>query len=729
MKTNPKLLILIFFITFCFSTSLGQIRGKELYDKLKTDKSLIKFEGLSSINWTPDGNAYYIFEDGTFKKIDPETGEENCLFDDSRIISAYNKLTGENIDKLPFTTETFSFIDDSRKIKFTRLGKAFVYDFKTNKIISFTSKKSFKGVRGRVYSEVFSPDFKYRTYIKDYNLYIKDLKNNETPLTVNGNEDLRNGFPDWVYPEELDQYDAFWWSPDSRKIAYMQFDESPVTKYPIVYDSSPDAYVEMQSYPRAGSKNPVVKFFIVDIGSKKTIQIDTGDETDVYLMRGQWSADGKKFLYQRLNRQQDVLELFSTDPNTGESKLLLKDEEECYINLNFDLKILKNKNQFIWTSERTGYKEIYLYDLSGNLLRQLTDAKLPVEKILDIDEKEEWVYFTGYENRGLETHLYRVKLDGTNFTKLTEEKGSHSVRLSPGCKYFVDTFSSFDKPKTVCLYRSDGKFLRQPGKTIVSKEFKDLKLIKPEHLLFKSADKREIFDGIVYKPADFDEDKKYPLILSVYGGPASKRIFNRFNLNDSNQILAQLGFIVFTVDHRGVSRRGKNFETLMYMKLGQIEIEDHVSAVKFISSRKYIDKNRVGIFGHSYGGYLTCMALLKKPDIFYVGVAGAPVTDWRNYDTIYTERFMRRPQDNGYGYDISSCMKYAENLKGHLFIHHGTIDNNVHPGNTIQLVNELLKNNKKFDLMFYPDQKHRISTNRYEESRIEYFLKHLKPEN
>ena len=255
----------------------------------------------------------------------------------------------------------------------------------------------------------------------------------------------------------------------------------------------------------------------------------------------------------------------------------------------------------------------------------------------------------------------------------------------------------------------------------------DLKLIEPEHLLFKSADGKEDLDGIVYKPADFDENKKYPLILSVYGGPGSKRIFNRFNLNDSNQILAQLGFIVFTIDHRGVSGRGKDFETLMFMKLGQIELEDHAAAVNFIASGNYVDKDRVGIFGHSYGGYLTCMALLKKPDIFHVGVAGGPVTDWRNYDTIYTERFMRKPQDNEEGYDNSSCMKYAENLKGHLFIHHGTIDNNVHPGNTIQLINELLKYNKKFDLMMYPDRKHRIDTKRYEESRIEYFLKHFKP--
>ncbi|RKY83385.1 S9 family peptidase, partial [candidate division KSB1 bacterium] len=549
----------------------------------------------------------------------------------------------------------------------------------------------------------------------------------EIALTTDGHKDLRNGFPDWVYPEELGQYEAFWWSPDSKKIAFMQFDESPVRKYPIVHDISPKPILEMQSYPKAGANNPIIRFFIVDVESRKITRIHTGIETNVYLFRGQWTPDGKEFTYQRLNRRQNVIELFATNPNTGETRRILKDEDKCYINTNFDLRFLKN-GKFIWTSERSGWKEIYLYDMNGNLIKQLTSARLPVGNILGVDEDNEWVYFTGFENRGLETHLYRVKLDGSGFTRLTEKPGTHIISLSPGGKYYTDSFSSFETPRRVTLHRGDGKFLRELGKSTITQEFKDLKLIKPEHIVFKSADGKEDLDGIVYKPANFDKSKKYPLIMSVYGGPRSKRIFNRFNMNDGNQALAQLGFVVFSIDHRGVSRRGKAFETYMYMKLGQVELADHVAAVKYITKRPYVDAKRVGIFGHSYGGYLTCIALLKAPDVFQVGVAGAPVTDWRNYDTIYTERFMRRPQDNPDGYEKGSCMNYAKNLKGHLFINHGCVDNNVHPGNTVQLIQALLKHNKKFDLMMYPEQRHGIRFARYGQARIEYFIKHLKPE-
>ena len=709
-----------------FSTSQAQIRGKALYEKLIKDKKLIKFEGLSRINWIPDGTAYYVFKDKTFKRIDAETGNESNFFDDARIISAYNSLTNKDVKELPF--KNFTFIKKGEKIRFLSGNKAFIYDLASGQMISYIPEKEFRGVRGRIYSEVFSPDYKYRAFIKDFNLYIKDPTGKEKALTSGGHEDLRKGFPDWVYPEELDQYDAFWWSPDSQKIAYMQFDESPVAKYPIVHDISPAPVLEMQSYPKAGANNPIINFFIVDIKTKKTVRIDTGIETNVYLFRGQWTHDGKEFTFQKLNRFQNVLELYSAEPATGKVRRLLKDEDKCYIEASFDLTFLKDNKHFLWTSERSGWKEIYLYDLSGKLIKQLTHAKLPVGSILGVDEENGWVYFTGYENMGLESHFYRIKLDGSGFTKLTKEPGMHRVRLSPEARYFTDTFSSFDTPRHVTLCRSDGKPIRELGKSILSQEFKNLGLIEPEHFIFKSADGKYDLDGIIYKPAHFNETKKYPLIMSVYGGPGSKRIFNTFILNDRLQALAQLGFVVGCIDHRGISRRGKAFQNLMYMNLGQIELEDHVAAVQFICQRPYVDKSRVGIFGHSYGGYLTCIALLKAPDVFHVGVAGAPVTDWRNYDTIYTERYMRRPQDNHEGYEKGSCMNFAKNLKGHLAIHHGAVDNNVHPGNTIQLIRALLKLNKKFDLMIYPEQRHGIGFNRYGEARVEYLIDHLKPE-
>ncbi|GAI41759.1 unnamed protein product, partial [marine sediment metagenome] len=268
------------------------------------------------------------------------------------------------------------------------------------------------------------------------------------------------------------------------------------------------------------------------------------------------------------------------------------DEDKCYVEPE-RLRFLKNTNQFIWTSERSGWKERYLYDLSGKLIQHLTKARLPVGNIYAIDEDKGWIYFSGSENRGLETHLYKVKLDGTKFTKITKASGTHSANFSPGEQYYTHTFSSFEKPRKVTLHRADGTLLREIGKSIINQEFKDLKLQKPEHILFKSADGKYDLDGIVYKPANFDKTKKYPLIMSVYGGPGAKRIYNRFNLNDGNQALAQLGFIVFSIDHRGISRRGKAFKNLMYMNLGQIELEDHVAAVKHIIQRPYVDESRI----------------------------------------------------------------------------------------------------------------------------------------
>jgi len=732
-------IICITFLLIGTSTAFSQVRGVELYNKLRTDRNLVKFEGISRVKWAPDGESYIVYEDNTFKRVDVQTGKKTLLFDDEKIISAYNEITGESKDRLPFIS--FSFLNGETKIKFEKEVKneVFIYDLESGEIKKYKTMEPVVGVRGRRYKEEFSPDLKYTAYAKDYDLYIRDLeRDKEIALTENGHKDLRNGFPDWVYPEELGQYDAFWWSPNSKKIAYMQFDESPVNKYPIIHDANVEnTYVEMQSYPRAGENNPIVRFFIIDIETKEKVLIDTGIETNVYLYSGKWTNDGKEFTLKRLNRLQNKVELLAANPNTGKTRVILEETEPCYISESNDLIFLNDNTRFLWTSEVTGNNQIYLYDLSGKLIKQLTDKSFPVGRIVEVDETNEWVYFTGYETRGTESHLYKVKFDGSKFTKLTKKEGSHRVSVSPGGKYFTDFFSSFENPGECNMYDSEGKKVRKLGEVIVSDDLKELDLKRPEHFTFKSADGKETLDGMMYFPADFDKSKKYPVIMSVYGGPGSKQVYNSSHLSnryyggasiDSRLRLAQLGFIVVSVDHRGAGRRGKTFETLMYQKMGQIEIEDHAQAVKYISERSYIDASRVGIFGHSYGGYLTCIALLKKPDIFHVGVAGAPVTDWRNYDTIYTERYMRKPVDNPEGYKLGSCMNYAKNLKGKLFLHHGWTDNNVHPGNTVQLAYALLNAGKRFDLMIYPEQQHGIRFRQYGQERIDYFVKHLEPE-
>jgi dipeptidyl-peptidase-4 len=717
--------------------------GRALYEKLsKEGRDLVKPEGITEIRWTPDGKAYCIPEDSTFKRVDIATGEKSPLFDDARIIAAINAMTGRQETLLPFRErsrstparragfqrrEPFEFLEGGIKIRFSAWNKVFLYDLATGKLNFYEPERTTTGVRGHAYGDVLSPDLKYRAFTRDYNLTVKDMDGNETALTTDGTEDLRNGFPDWLYPEELGQYQAFWWSPDSKKIAFMQFDESPVAKYPIVHDVAPMPRYELQGYPVPGANNPIIRLFIVDIASGKIVRLQTGDDLDVYLYRGQWTPNGREFTYHRLNRLQNRVEVFAADPVTGMTRLLLRDEDPCYIDEQTDLVFLNDNRRFLWTSERSGWREIYLYDLSGKLLGQLTNARLPVRAILGVGEAAGTVYFTGFEADGTETHLYRVRLDGTGFAKMSREPGTHQISFAPDFAHYTDSVSSFDAPQKVTLRNADGSEVRVLGQAVPSPEFLALKLVKPEHFLFKSSDGKYDLDALLYFPAHFNPKEKYPVILSVYGGPGSKGVTNRYDMNDDDQALAQLGFLVAVCDYRGVSGRGKIFQNLHYLKLGQVEFEDHVAFVKALGTRPYVDTTRVGITGHSYGGYFTCLCLLKAPDVFHVGVAGAPVTDWRNYDSIYTERYMRRPEDNPDGYEKGSCLTYAKNLQGRLYINHGTVDDNVHLTNTIQLVQALLKEDKEFDLMLYPEQQHGIRFERYPESRVEYFIEHLKP--
>jgi dipeptidyl-peptidase-4 len=729
--------VLFIFVLAGIAPVFSQVQGLDLYKKLLAERrSLVTFEGDRNVRWTPDGDAYIVSKDKSFVKVDPATGSETSLFDDEKIIAAYNEVTGETEDKLPFTQ--FNFIEDGAKIRFDRENrtKVFFYDLKTQKMQYFKVRPPERGVRFAQYQEEFSPDYQYTAFIEDYNLQLRDLKKDKiTALTTDGNEDLRNGYPDWVYAEEFAQFYCFWWSPDSKKIAYMQFDESPVRKFPVLHDEKYDFDLEMQSFPRVGENNPIIRFFIVDIETKKQVLVDTGIETNVYLYNGRWSYDGKEFTLKRMNRMQNKVEILSADPNTGKSKVLLKEEEPFFMTegIGFmqegnEIYFLPDNKHFLRTSEKSGWREIYLYDLSGKLIRQITKQKLPVASIEAVDMKNEWIYFTGYENRGLENHLYRVKLNGSKFTKLTKEPGSHNVSVSPGGNYFSDTYSSFDSPATFSLYRGDGTFIKELGRTVHTDEYNELNLTPPEHFVFKSGDGMFDLDGILYKPAGFDAGKKYPVIYMVYMGPSTKAINDRYYADDFQQAFVQLGFLVVNIDNRGLLHRGKAFEAAAYGKLGQTDVEDLVASITYLSQRPYVDASRVGITGGSYGGYISIMALLKAPDHFHVAVAGSPGVDWRNYDTIYTERYMGLPQYNADGYEKGNPLNYVKDLKGKLLIQHGAVDDNVHPTHVMQLVDALLKAGKEFDWFMYPGQAHGIRYQQSRDKQMDWFVKYLEPE-
>ena len=728
--------IFVFLVLAGLSPAFGQVRGYDLYKKLQTEQSkLVSFEGVRDVRWTPDGGTYIVSKDKSFKKVDPASGEETPLFDDAGLIAAYNAVTGESATALPFSQ--FEFVEGGAKIRFARDNntRIFFYAPATREMRTFKVRPPQRGVRFAQYQEEFSPDYRYTAYVDDYNLYLRDLKSDSvTALTTDGGPDLRNGYPDWVYAEEFSQFYCFWWSPDSKKIAYMQFDESPVRKFPVLHDETLDFKLEMQSFPRVGENNPIIRFFIVDVQTKKRVQVDTGIETNVYLYNGLWSHDGRAFTLKRTNRLQNKVEVLSADPETGRTAVLFQEEDPSYLTegIGFmqegnEIFFLPDNRQFLRSSDRSGWREIYLYDLSGKLVRQVTKHKLPVAGILAADAESQWVYFTGYENRGLETHLYRVKLDGSKFARLTKEPGTHRVSVSAGGKYFADTFSAFDSPPSFRLYKGDGTFIREMGKTVFKPEYQALNLALPEHFVFKSGDGKYDLDGILFKPADFDASKKYPVIYSVYMGPATKAISNQY-YGDANQALAQLGFLVVNIDNRGLLRRGKEFENAGFGKLGQVDVEDLVASLDYLSQRPYADGARVGITGTSYGGYMSIMALVKAPDRFHVAVAGSPGVDWRNYDTVYTERYMGLPQDNPEGYEKANPLNYAKNLKGKLLIQHGAVDDNVHPTQVMQLVDALLKAGKQFDWFIYPGQAHGVRALQAREKQMDWFMTYLAPE-
>ena len=730
-------ILIIIYVLGAFSSVFSQVQGIELYNKLRTERrNLLKYEGERNVRWTPGGEAYVVRKDDTVKKIDPQTGSETNLFDDEKIISSYNKLMGDTLSTLPFNA--FTFIEEGKKIRFNKSGRTevFIYDLQTYKLQYFKVRKPEKGVRFASYEEVFSPNYKYTAYVDDFNIYLRDLEKDETTtLTTDGHSDLRNGYPDWIYAEEFAQFYCFWWSPNSDKIAFMQFDESPVRKFPVFHDEKYDFELEMQSFPRVGENNPIVRIFVIDIETKKRTQVDTGIEQNIYLYNGRWSFDGKTFTIKRMNRLQNKVEILSADPNSGKSEVLFQEVESCYLTegLGFmqagnEIYFLPDNKHFLRTSERSGWREIYLYDLTGKLIRPVTKAKLPVQSIQAVDMENKLIYFSAFGNRGMERHLYRVKLDVKKLQKLTKKPGTHAVSVSKGGKYFSDRYSSFDNPPEFNIYKGDGTLVKQLGKSVVTDELNELNLIKPEHFVFKSADGKYDLDGLLYKPANFDKNKKYPVIYSVYCGPSTKEITNRYYSLDFRQQFSQLGFLVVRIDNRGLLNRGKEFETSSYLKLGQVDVDDLVASIKYLTQRSYVDSNRVGIFGGSYGGYMSIMALLKAPEHFHVGAAGSPGVDWRNYDTIYTERYMGLPQYNVDGYEKANPLNYVDNLEGKLLIQHGAVDDNVHPTQVMQLVDALLKAKKRFDWFIYPGQAHGIRYSQARQKQLDFFIRHLEPE-
>lgn len=736
---------ILLFALFTANIVHAQLTGIDLYNTMNKP-TFIQYQGQSGLPWLPGDMGYLNIrqeDDGIeFYKVNPETNKETRLFNNptkNSIIDQYNMLMDTVISNYPFVD--FDFVMEDKALFFTVNGIDFIYDTIASELrklfkpkverAQYTDELMRNMEASQLWNGTYSHDYSKFAHVKGYDLYLVDTKTGEERRLTVGSEEQMNGRPSWVYPEEFYQRDAYWFSPDDSKIAYLQYNETHVFQYPVIHELEFETGLELMRYPKAGEENPTLKLFIVDLETGDIEEVPTNSNADNYIVRPIWKQDGTELTFRRLNRQQNHLELLSYSLSTKTTRIILEEREDAYINLHDNFIQLANNESFIWTSEVDGFNHIYHYNFNGNLVQQITEGEKPVGSIVYVDEEDQKIYYTAYTNMGLESHFYVVDFDGENTHQLSKRAGRHSINMNASGDYYTDLFTGFEFPYESNLYKKDGTFLQQLLDTDVSEVEKN-NLEKPELMTFKSADGSEDLVATIYKPVDFDPTKKYPVLLPLYGGPDYQDVTSTYKNADSYQQMAQLGFIVVRANYRGSGNRGKAFATLHYGKLGTYEIDDYAQVIKEITKRDYADGSKVGVYGHSYGGYATALLMLRYPELFHVGVSGAPVSDWRSYDTIYTERYMDTPQRNKIGYDEGSAMTYAEHLQGKLMIIHGTIDNNVHPQNSIMLINALILADKDFDVMFYPGNRHGIRGSHgahYQKIRTRYLVKNLMPEH
>ncbi len=627
--------------------------------------------------------------------------------------------------------------DDGNTFEYTQDGKLYTYTIKSNTATEIgeaprQERRRFGGpARGRQYDFADSPDGELKAFTKDRNMYLSNTDgSNVVSITTDGNEDnqIKYGIATWVYGEELRQSTAMWWSPDSKKIAFYKFIEKDVKKYYVLLNQLDlmDS-LEVEAYPKVGAPNLPVELMVYDTETKQVKQFDIRDgkpfhdgELGTYIYGMSWTPDGKELLYHSTNRRQNIMEFRAADPATGKSRTVVREEWLPSFTVNTpEIEVLSDGKRFIWASERNGFNNYYLYDFSGKLINAITKHPFEVSNIVKVDEKENMLYYMARSGENhMKMQLHKVKLDGTKDMRLTDPNYHHSISIAPTNKYFVDVAQTHDIAPFTNLIDAKGKVVAELAKSDMTK-FDELGLKKVEVFTFTSADGVTQLHGMIHFPSTFDPSKKYPVILSNYGGPATNAFRENFSYPDA---LTEYGFIVLNIDGRNVRGRGKKLLDQLYGNLCVVEMDDFAAGVKSLYNRPYFDKDRVGVYGTSYGGTTAATCLLRFPEVFHVAVANSAVTDWRNYDNIYTERFMNTIENNKKGYDGTNIMSMAGNLKGELMIYYGTADNNVHPSNSLQLIAALQKAGKSFEVQVGPDRGH---TAMDRDRMMEFFIWHL----
>jgi len=714
LRNRPPL-FLVLALCLCQGVAAFAQQKQLTIDDIFDPAKKVNFGGsVPTIKWLKDGRHYLQTNDPSkslprIQKVDVLTGEAVPFIDAGQMQAAFSAIPGITAQQAKQLSSRGSYqlnpAENSLLINFA--NDVFYYELSKGKAIRLTNNPE------EEVGEMFSPDGRMVSFVRNNNIYVLDLgSERERRLTTDGASKILNGRLDWVYQEELygrGNFEGYWWSPDSTMIAYLHLDEHPVPEYTVVDHIPLEQNVEVTPYPKAGDANPIVSLGVVNAAGGAPRWIDTYkyQPSDFLISRVAWSGDGKKIVYQAQNREQTFLDLNAADPKDGKSTTLIHETSKAWVEVIDNPSWLKD-GSFIWQSERDGWRHLYRYSAEGKLLGRVTRGDWEVRSLAGVDEAKGLVYFTASEHSNIAPQAYRIKLDGSGLTRLTASEGSHRVEFSPDFAHFVDVWSDVNTPSQERLYDSQGKLLRAIEENKVE-ALKQYKLGTTEFLTVKTRDGFPM-DAQIIRPPDFDSKKKYPVMSFTYSGPHAPSVRNSWGgtANLWHQLLAQKGYIVWICDNRSASGRGLEPTWQVYKNLGELELRDLEDGYTWLKSQPYVDGSRIGLWGWSYGGFMTSYALTHSQTL-KLGIAGGTVSDWRNYDSIYTERMMLTPQNNLEGYQKSGPVFAAKDLHGKLLLIHGAIDDNVHMSNTIQFVYELQKAGKQFELMLYPKSRHGVS--------------------
>ncbi|MEO7977810.1 S9 family peptidase [Flavobacterium sp.] len=702
MNTSKVTVLLLFLVATVFGQQ--KITVENIYSGAFRTKGM---DELQSLKNTDQYTVLNLDQASRSMQID--------LYDFATLKKVSNLIDTKNHKELADGIDSYTFDASEKKILIAcNSNQIFRHSFTADYFLYDIAAKSLtKLFDFQVQEPTFSPDGTKIAYAKENNLYVYDVASKKaTAVTTDGKKNaIINGITDWVYEEEFAFVRAFDWSKDSKKLAYIRFDESAVPEFSMsMFNKDLYPTIETFKYPKAGEKNSEVSLHVYDVAGNSAKKVDLGKYNDFYIARLQWTNDNNILSAQVLNRHQDNLDLLFVDGTTASAKVVLNEKDKAYIDVTDNLTFLED-NSFIWTSEKDGFNHIYVYDKTGKLKNQVTKGNWEITSYYGFDKKTKTIFYQSIENGSINRDVYSIGLDGKNKVRLSKNTGTNMATFSPNFQFFINTYSSASQPTTYTLNEAKtGKQIQviEDNKGL-SDKLKSYNLPTKEFFVLKTAKGNEL-NAWILKPKDFDPSKKYPVFMYQYSGPGSQQVNNDWNSTDDYWFLSltQQGYIVACVDGRGTGFKGADFKKVTQKELGKYEVEDQIDAAKVIGAYPYVDASRIGIFGWSYGGFMASNCIFQGNDVFKMAIAVAPVTNWRFYDSVYTERYMQTPQENAAGYDQNSPINHVDKLKGKFLLIHGSGDDNVHVQNSMQMMEALIQANKQFDSQIYPDKNHGI---------------------